>query len=198
MMASSSSSSSSSSTRDPSELRRVFRMFDRNGDGRITRKELGDSLRNLGIFIPDDDLAAMIAKIDANGDGCVDMAEFGALYDSIMADNESNKNTKNINNNGDGDDDDDDDDGKEKGRRRRRTCGRRSRCSTRTGRVHHGGRAAVGAGVAGAEAGPHRRGLPPDDPPGRQGRRRPRRLRRVQADDARRRFRRPRHRHRRR
>ncbi|OAY65736.1 putative calcium-binding protein [Ananas comosus] len=110
MMASSSSSSASSSTRDPSELRRVFRMFDRNGDGRITRKELGDSLRNLGIFIPDDDLAAMIAKIDANGDGCVDMAEFGALYDSIMADNESN-NTKNTNNDGDGDDDD----GKEKG-----------------------------------------------------------------------------------
>ncbi|KAK4778837.1 hypothetical protein SAY86_006365 [Trapa natans] len=69
---------------DPAELRRVFQMFDRNGDGRITRKELSDSLQNLGIHIPDMDLAQMIEKIDVNGDGYVDMDEFGALYQTIM------------------------------------------------------------------------------------------------------------------
>lgn len=69
---------------DPFELKRVFQMFDRNGDGRITTKELNDSLENLGIFIPDKDLTQMIEKIDVNGDGCVDLDEFGALYQSIM------------------------------------------------------------------------------------------------------------------
>ncbi|MQL74876.1 hypothetical protein Taro_007219 [Colocasia esculenta] len=69
---------------DAAELKRVFQMFDRNGDGRITQKELSDSLGNLGIHIPDKDLVAMIEKIDANGDGCVDMDEFGALYQTIM------------------------------------------------------------------------------------------------------------------
>ncbi|XP_042513723.1 calmodulin-like protein 3 [Macadamia integrifolia] len=69
---------------DPAELKRVFQMFDRNGDGRITKKELSDSLQNLGIFIPDDDLVQMIEKIDVNGDGCVDIDEFGALYQTIM------------------------------------------------------------------------------------------------------------------
>ncbi|XP_019708251.1 calmodulin-like protein 3 [Elaeis guineensis] len=69
---------------DPSELKRVFQMFDRNGDGRITKKELSDSLENLGIYIPEGDLEAMIEKIDANGDGCVDVEEFGALYQNIM------------------------------------------------------------------------------------------------------------------
>ncbi|KAK7312403.1 hypothetical protein VNO77_36229 [Canavalia gladiata] len=69
---------------DPAELKRVFQMFDRNGDGRITKKELGDSLENLGIFIADKDLTQMIEKIDVNGDGCVDMDEFGELYQSIM------------------------------------------------------------------------------------------------------------------
>lgn len=59
-------------------------MFDRNGDGRITKKELSDSLTNLGIFIPDHDLIQMIDKIDINGDGFVDMDEFGALYQTIM------------------------------------------------------------------------------------------------------------------
>ncbi|XP_024022126.1 calmodulin-like protein 3 [Morus notabilis] len=66
------------------ELNRVFQMFDRNGDGHITKKELGDSLENLGIFIPDKELSQMIDKIDADGDGCVDISEFGELYRSIM------------------------------------------------------------------------------------------------------------------
>lgn len=69
---------------DAAELKRVFQMFDRNGDGRITKKELSDSLENLGIYIPDKELAEMIEKIDVNGDGCVDIDEFGALYRSIM------------------------------------------------------------------------------------------------------------------
>ncbi|XP_058181580.1 calmodulin-like protein 3 [Rhododendron vialii] len=69
---------------DTAELRRVFQMFDKNGDGRITKKELNDSLENMGIFIPDPELTQMIEKIDVNGDGCVDIDEFGALYQSIM------------------------------------------------------------------------------------------------------------------
>ncbi|KAI4324310.1 hypothetical protein L6164_023861 [Bauhinia variegata] len=78
------SSSSSSRRMNPNELKRVFQLFDRNGDGRITKKELSDSLENLGIFIPDKELTQMIEKIDVNGDGCVDIDEFGELYQSIM------------------------------------------------------------------------------------------------------------------
>ncbi|URE24055.1 RWP-RK domain [Musa troglodytarum] len=69
---------------DPSELKRVFQMFDRNGDGRITKAELTDSLENLGILVPEAELASMIERIDANGDGCVDVEEFGTLYRTIM------------------------------------------------------------------------------------------------------------------
>ncbi|KAK1319032.1 Calmodulin-like protein 3 [Acorus calamus] len=69
---------------DPAELKRVFQMFDRNGDGRITKMELSDSLENLGIYIPDKELVSMIEKIDVNGDGCVDIEEFGELYQTIM------------------------------------------------------------------------------------------------------------------
>ncbi|OMP07050.1 Calcium-binding EF-hand [Corchorus olitorius] len=69
---------------DAAELKRVFQLFDKNGDGRISKQELNDSLENLGIFIPDGELTQMIEKIDVNGDNCVDIDEFGELYQSIM------------------------------------------------------------------------------------------------------------------
>ncbi|KAK4766117.1 hypothetical protein SAY87_007759 [Trapa incisa] len=74
---------------DPGELKWAFQMFDRNGDGRITKKDLSDSLGNLGIFILDKELDDMIGRIDVNGNGFVDIEEFEALYGSIM--NERNE-----------------------------------------------------------------------------------------------------------
>lgn len=75
----------SSKKADSAELARVFELFDKNGDGRITREELAESLGKLGMSVPGDELASMIARIDANGDGCVDVEEFGELYRAIMA-----------------------------------------------------------------------------------------------------------------
>ena len=79
---------------DPVELKRVFQMFDHNGDGRITKKELADSLDKLGIHIADKDLITMIEKIDVNGDGCVDIEEFGALYQTIMDERDEEEDMK--------------------------------------------------------------------------------------------------------
>ncbi|KAK9059146.1 hypothetical protein SSX86_021765 [Deinandra increscens subsp. villosa] len=79
-----------SSRMNHEQLHRIFQMFDKNGDGRITKQELNDSLENTGVFISDADLVQMIEKIDVNGDGCVDIDEFGDLYKSIL-DNRENE-----------------------------------------------------------------------------------------------------------
>ncbi|MBA0765452.1 hypothetical protein Gotri_014648 [Gossypium trilobum] len=71
---------------DDVEFKKVFQMFDKNGDGRISKEELNDSLKKLGIFIPDDELTQMIKKIDVNGDNYVDIEEFRELYQSFMND----------------------------------------------------------------------------------------------------------------
>ncbi|VVB07099.1 unnamed protein product [Arabis nemorensis] len=73
---------------DSTELKRVFQMFDKDGDGRITKNELNESLKNLGIIIPENELTQMIEKIDVNGDGYVDIEEFGELYKTIMVEDE--------------------------------------------------------------------------------------------------------------
>ncbi|GFP82894.1 calmodulin-like protein 3 [Phtheirospermum japonicum] len=57
-------------------------MFDRNG--KISRKELSDSLQRLGIHIPEKELRQMIENIDVNRDGFVDVDEFRTLYATIM------------------------------------------------------------------------------------------------------------------
>ncbi|MCL7047440.1 hypothetical protein MKW94_028304 [Papaver nudicaule] len=66
------------------ELERVFATFDKNGDGFITKQELGESLNNMGLFSDEIEVGSMVAKLDVNGDGLIDIDEFCELYDSIM------------------------------------------------------------------------------------------------------------------
>jgi len=61
----------------------VFSTFDHDGDGFITAVELEESLRRLGIAVSADEAAAMVARVDANCDGLIDIHEFRELYDSI-------------------------------------------------------------------------------------------------------------------
>lgn len=79
---------------DATEQKRIFQMFDKNGDGRITKTELNDSLENMGIFIPGNELSQLIDKVDFNGDGCVDIDEFGALYQTIIDERDEEEDMK--------------------------------------------------------------------------------------------------------
>lgn len=79
---------------DIEELRRVFQMFDKNGDGRITKAEMNDSLEKMGIVIDSGELSQMIDKVDVNGDGCVDIDEFSTLYQTIMKERNEDEDMK--------------------------------------------------------------------------------------------------------
>jgi len=62
------------------EIHRTFALFDRDGDGRISADELGEVLRALGQPVTDAELRAMIATVDLDGSGTIEINEFRALF----------------------------------------------------------------------------------------------------------------------
>ncbi|CCD69292.1 EF-hand domain-containing protein [Caenorhabditis elegans] len=58
------------------EIREVFREFDKNGDGRITRQELEVALLQLGEKASNSKIETMIEQADLDGNGCIDIDEF--------------------------------------------------------------------------------------------------------------------------
>nr|GMD13550.1 calmodulin [Ipomoea batatas] len=58
------------------EFKAAFSLFDKDGDGCITRKELGTMMRSLGENPSEADLQDMINEVDADGNGTIDFSEF--------------------------------------------------------------------------------------------------------------------------
>lgn len=73
------SSSSSSFQVRQDEMERVFRKFDANGDGRISRDELAALFHSVGHAATDDEVSRMMQEADADGDGYISLAEFAAI-----------------------------------------------------------------------------------------------------------------------
>lgn len=61
------------------ELREVFQLFDKDGDGSITVSELTDVLRAVGQNVGVDEVGRMVAAGDVDSNGVVDFPEFLTL-----------------------------------------------------------------------------------------------------------------------
>ncbi|KAF9616220.1 hypothetical protein IFM89_028996 [Coptis chinensis] len=58
------------------ELKHVFNMFDVNGDGKISKSELGSMMKSLGHIATEEEVEDMIKEVDSDGDGYIDLNEF--------------------------------------------------------------------------------------------------------------------------
>ena len=58
------------------EFKEAFQIFDKNGDGSITTKELGTVMRSLGQSPSEEELQNMISEVDADQSGSIDFKEF--------------------------------------------------------------------------------------------------------------------------
>merc|ERR1719263_1238782 len=68
------------------EFKEAFSLFDKDGDGTITTKELGTVMRSLGQNPTEAELADMINEVDADGNGMIDFPEFLTMMARKMKD----------------------------------------------------------------------------------------------------------------
>ena len=54
------------------DLKECFAVFDKDGNGYITRDELKNAMANLGEKLSEKDIEDMINEADTNKDGCID------------------------------------------------------------------------------------------------------------------------------
>ena len=71
------------------EVKEAFSLFDRDGDGSITSKELGTVMRSLGQNPSEAELQDMINEVDVDGNGSIDFPEFLSLKKKKMKDTDT-------------------------------------------------------------------------------------------------------------
>lgn len=69
------------------QLRRIFKMFDRDGNGFITAAELAHSMARLGHALTAEELTGMMKEADMDGDGQISFKEFVRAISSAAFDN---------------------------------------------------------------------------------------------------------------
>ncbi len=58
------------------EFKEAFQIFDKDGDGNITTKELGTVMRSLGQNPTQEEIGKMIEEVDKDASGTIDFKEF--------------------------------------------------------------------------------------------------------------------------
>lgn len=57
----------------------MFKLFDANGNGTISKEELKEAMKKLGEPLSEKELNDLIAAHDKNGDGVIDYKEFTSM-----------------------------------------------------------------------------------------------------------------------
>jgi len=70
------------------EFKEAFNLFDKNGDGTITPKQLGTAMRSFGQNPTDDQLRDMTNEVDCDGNGTIDFPEFLVMMSRQMRESE--------------------------------------------------------------------------------------------------------------
>ena len=76
------------------EFREAFNIFDKDGDGRITAKELGTVMRSLGQNPSEAELQDMVNEVDLDGNGTIEFDEFLYMMSRQMREGDTEEEIK--------------------------------------------------------------------------------------------------------
>merc|ERR1712088_822872 len=76
------------------EFKEAFSLFDKDGAGTITTKELATVMRSLGQNPTEAELQDMINEVDVDGNGSIEFEEFLVMMSKKVKENESNDDIK--------------------------------------------------------------------------------------------------------
>ncbi|CAD5232962.1 unnamed protein product [Bursaphelenchus xylophilus] len=71
------------------EFREAFMMFDKDGNGTISTKELGVAMRSLGQNPTEQEILEMINEVDIDGNGQIEFPEFCVMMKRMMKETDS-------------------------------------------------------------------------------------------------------------
>jgi len=67
------------------EIVEAFRVFDKDGNGLISARELKHVMAHMGEALSEDEVQAMIEEADQDGDGSINYAEFFVLVSKSLS-----------------------------------------------------------------------------------------------------------------
>ena len=73
------------------DILEAFQVFDKDGNGFITARELKNVMANLGESLTEDEVNAMIREADCDGDGCINYAEFFTMFHKTISEQRKTK-----------------------------------------------------------------------------------------------------------
>ena len=71
------------------EIKEAFSLFDKNGDGKISSKELGTVMRSLGQNPTEAEIQSMINEVDTDRNGSLEFPEFLTMMAAKMKDTDT-------------------------------------------------------------------------------------------------------------
>jgi len=66
------------------DMKRAFKVFDENDDGRISKEELKKVLKEAKVDASDEQMEQFMKKVDTDGNGSLDFSEFCEMMKEIM------------------------------------------------------------------------------------------------------------------
>mmetsp|Transcript_24345 Transcript_24345/g.41895 ORF Transcript_24345/g.41895 Transcript_24345/m.41895 type:complete len:164 (-) Transcript_24345:1032-1523(-) len=71
------------------DFHETFKLFDKDGDGRLSKRDLADVMKKLGQSMTEDQLQKLVMDVGKDGNGDIEFSDFLAVMTKNLSDNQT-------------------------------------------------------------------------------------------------------------